>query len=114
MKGGPPSHPPPCLCLTPAAVGGQKDACLLLGVTQHLDYTVMIAHTHTSDDLGRQRGSSKELAFWTPRFDFQAGTYSFLSCNTLGLKLRSMLEANVFTEALRDSESALEIILPTS
>lgn len=77
MKGGPPSHPPPCLCLTPAAVGGQKDACLLLGVTQHFDYTVMTAHTHTSDDLGRQRGSTKELAFWRPRFDFQAGTYSF-------------------------------------
>lgn len=58
--------------------------------------------------------SSKELAFWRPRFDFQAGTYSFLSYNALGLKLRSMLEANVFTEALRDSESALGVILPTS
>ena len=72
-------------------------------------------HTYTQVTiLVGSGGSSKELAFWRPRFDFQAGTYSFLSYNALGLKLRPMLEANGFTEALRDSESALGVILPTS
>lgn len=34
---GPPSHPPLPLCLTPAATGGQRKTCPLLGATQHLD-----------------------------------------------------------------------------
>ena len=103
---GPPSHPPLCLCLTPAAIGGQRDGCPLLGVTQHLDGTARTGtHTHTHTQvmiLVGRRGSSTELAFWRRRFDFQAGTYSFLSYNALGLKLRSMLEANV---SLKHSET---------
>ena len=44
---GTPISPTPCLCLTPAAVGGQRDACPLLGVTQHLvDTATTGTHTH--------------------------------------------------------------------
>lgn len=63
---GPPSHPPLCLCLTPAAIGGQRDGCPLLGVTQHLDGTARTGthtHTHAGDDLGRQEGEQQEAGF---------------------------------------------------